>query len=392
MKFLLIQNKHLLLWAIILKATFLSQAFTVKIDLFNQFNIKTLVISPVEGKYQFSTEDGEVFRLKKYQIIYFTLVGDSISVWDQDNHLGIFKTIFFEGIVRQNTFKIEPAYPALPSRIYEGNLIVTVQNQQFKITNMVDIDSYLAGVVEAEAGPKAPFEFYKSQAIISRTYLMEQITRQGVNTYTIGDDVFHQVYKGMSLKNPQIKQAVLYTSGLVIVDTLSQLITAAFHSNSGGKTINSEDVWLNATPYLKAIDDPFSLNQKNTEWTDTILVSNWLTYLQNNGIRIKDDVARVDNLFFEQPTRQKNYSYQGDTVPLKKIRQDFGFRSTWFTLKPEGNYIIVHGRGYGHGVGLSQEGAMEMARRNFSFIDIINFYYKNVKITDYKQVITFSFQ
>ncbi|HCC32280.1 MAG TPA: hypothetical protein DEQ03_19850, partial [Marinilabiliales bacterium] len=301
-------------------------AFTVKIDLFNQFNIKTLVVSPIEGKYQFSTENGNIYRLKKNQIVYFTLVGDSLSVWDQDQHLGVFKTIFFEGIARQNSFKAEPAYPALGPRYYEGNLIITNTDQQFKITNLVDIESYLAGVVEAEAGPKAPFEFYKSQAIISRTYLLEQISRQGINNYVIGDDVYHQVYKGMSLKNSQIKQAVLYTTGLVIVDSSYRLITAAFHSNSGGKTINSEDVWLNPTSYLKAIEDPFSLEQKNTSWTDTIPVNDWLKYLQDNGLDIDNDMSRIDNLYFEQPQRLKYYMYNDDTLPLKKIRQDFGFR------------------------------------------------------------------
>ncbi|HAM98096.1 MAG TPA: hypothetical protein DCQ26_05755 [Marinilabiliales bacterium] len=362
-------------------------AFTVKIDLFNQFNIKTLVVSPIEGKYQFSTENGNIYRLKKNQIVYFTLVGDSLSVWDQDQHLGVFKTIFFEGIARQNSFKAEPAYPALGPRYYEGNLIITNTDQQFKITNLVDIESYLAGVVEAEAGPKAPFEFYKSQAIISRTYLLEQISRQGINNYVIGDDVYHQVYKGMSLKNSQIKQAVLYTTGLVIVDSSYRLITAAFHSNSGGKTINSEDVWLNPTSYLKAIEDPFSLEQKNTSWTDTIPVNDWLKYLQDNGLDIDNDMSRIDNLYFEQPQRLKYYMYNDDTLPLKKIRQDFGFRSTWFSMKPEGNYILIKGRGYGHGVGLSQEGAMQMARQNYSFIDIINFYYKDIKVVDYKQII-----
>ncbi len=379
--------KVMMVLFILLVSNFSSVAITVKIDLFNQFNIKTLVVSPIEGKYQFSTECGTVYRLRKNQIVYFTLVGDSISVWDQDQHLGVYKTILLEGIARQNSFKVEPAYPVLSPRYYEGNLIITNNFQHFKISNLVDIDSYLAGVVEAEAGTKAPFEFYKSQAIISRTYLLEQINRQGFTNYVIGDDVYHQVYKGMSLNNPQIKQAVLYTSGLVIVDSAFRLITAAFHSNSGGKTINSEDVWLNETSYLKAIDDPFSLGQKNTFWRDTISVNEWLKYLLDNGLAINNEMAKVDNLYFEQPSRLKYYSYNDDTLPLKKIRQDFGFRSTWFSMKPEGNLIMVEGRGYGHGVGLSQEGAMQMARQNYSFIDIINFYYKNIKIVDYRTIV-----
>lgn len=362
----------------------LSYAFTVKINLFNQFAVKTLILSPIEGKYQFTGANGEVFKIKKNQIVYFTVVGDSISAWDSDKYLGLFKTIQFDGSGSHPAFKIEPSFPALASRYYEGNLELSASNNQFKITNHVNIDSYLAGVVEAEAGPNAPFEFYKSQAIISRTYAMEQISRQGVDLYKIGDDVNHQVYKGMSLKNPLIKQAVMHTTGLIIVDSTNNLITAAFHSNSGGQTLNSEDVWSKPTSYLKGTSDPFSLEQRNTEWKDTIQVDEWLSYLENNGIPLPDDVARIDNLFFEQPNRLKNYTYGNDTIPLKKIRQDFGLRSTWFSFKPDGRYIIISGRGYGHGVGLSQEGAMQMARQNYTFLDIIYYYYKNIKVIDYQ--------
>jgi stage II sporulation protein D len=362
-------------------------AYIIKVDLFNQFLIKTLVISPIEGKYEFTTEKGTVHKLKRNQITYFTVVGDSISAWDSEQYLGLFKTISFDGSARQNAFKIEPSFPALSSRYYEGNLTLTTVDQQFRITNWVDIDSYLAGVVEAESGPNAPYEFYKSQAVISRTYLMEQISRQGTVDYKIGDDVNHQVYKGMSLKNPLIKQAVAHTTGLIIVDSVNNLITAAFHSNSGGQTLNSEDVWLKPTSYLKTIADPFSLEQRNTEWKDSILVDEWFSYLETNGIHLVDDVARIDNLFFEQPLRKKNYVYGNDTIPLKKIRQDFRLRSTWFSFKPDGNQIIISGKGYGHGVGLSQEGAMQMARQNYSFLDIIYYYYKNVKVIDYRQVV-----
>jgi len=364
-----------------------AQTASIRVELFNSFKIKTLLISPIEGKYEFTTDEGTKYNLKKNNIIYFTLIGDSISVWDLDKHLGIFKWIKFSGIARSNAFRIEPAFPALSPRYYEGDIIINTENNQFKIVNEVSIDSYLAGVVEAESGPKAPYEFYKSQAIISRTYLLELIVRQGKDTYKIGDDVNHQVYKGMSLQNPLIKQAVMHTSGLVIVDTANQLITATFHSNSGGQTLNSEDVWSKETSYLKGTSDPFSLEQRNTLWQDSILVTDWLIYLQANGINTSDDIAKLDNLFFEQPIRKKFYTYNEDTISLRKIRTDFNLRSTWFSIKPEGNYLIFYGKGYGHGVGLSQEGAMQMARQNYSFLDIINYYYKNVKVINYEQLL-----
>ncbi len=367
--------------------TFCRATGNIRVEIFNDFRIKTVMISPVDGKYEFSTDKGTVYKFKKNNIIYFTLIRDSISVWDLDQHLGMFKWIQFKGLAKTNAFKIEPAYPALTARFYEGDILISVKNENFYFENQVSIDSYLTGVVEAESGPNAPYEYYKSQAIISRTYLLELMLREGIDNYKIGDDVNHQVYKGMSVQNPMIKQAVLHTTGLVIVDTANQLITETFHSNSGGQTANSEDVWLSEKSYLKSIDDPFSLDQKNSTWQDTILVSDWLAYLSKNGFNLSTDSAKLDNLYFDQTSRKKFYTYKDDSILLRQIRNDFKFRSSWFSIKPEGNYLIISGKGYGHGVGLSQEGAMQMARLNYSFLDIINFYYKNVKVVDYNILI-----
>jgi stage II sporulation protein D len=182
--------------------------------------------------------------------------------------------------------------------------------------------------------------------------------------------------------NPEIKNAVIQTSGLVIIDTAMQLITAAFHSNSGGHTANSEDVWLSNKHYLRARPDPYSLNQNNTSWSDTISKNFWINYLRNNGIVITGN--NMDSILnFHQKNRNKYISINNDTLSLRKIREDLGLRSSWFSIHLMGDSLIFTGKGYGHGVGLSQEGAMQMARENFSFIDIIHYYYKNVKVIHY---------
>jgi stage II sporulation protein D len=358
----------------------------VHVELFSKYDIQTLMFSPIEGKYDFITNNGKISKIKKNDIIYLTLMKDSISVWSLNENLGTVKWIEMRGVSKFNTFKIEPTYPISKARSYEGDLKIYSDSIEFHIENDVPVNTYLAGVVEAEAGPNAPYEFYKAQAIISRTYLFEFINREGVDDYIITDDVSHQVYKGLELKNPVIKQAVTNTNNLVITDSSNQLITASFYSNSGGYTANSEDVWVTKKDYLRSISDPFSLNQKNTYWKDSILTSDWLTYLEVNGIDISSDSAKIDNLFFTQEKREKYYCYKGDSIPLKQIRKDFKFKSTWFSIEPKGNYLIVKGKGYGHAVGLSQEGAMQMARQNYSFVDIINYYYKNVKIVNYETI------
>lgn len=357
----------------------------VQVELFNRFSVKTLVVIPIEGKYNLLTEKGKLYKLKKNTIIYFTQVGDSITIWDSDQHIGKFEDAKFIGTGKNNILKVESVYPALNAQMYEGDLLLSAKNNALIIKNLVNIDSYLAGVVEAESGPNAPYEFYKTQAIISRTYLYELINREGSN-YKIGDDVNYQVYKGMSLKNPAIKQAVIHTRGLVIVDSLNQLITAVFHSNSGGATANSEDVWLTPRSYLKEKEDPFSLNQKNTLWQDSVKVDDWLSFFTKQGFDINKDSVYKDVTNITQGSRIKYFKLENDTLLFKKIRYEFKLRSSWFSTSVNGDYVILNGNGYGHGVGLSQEGAMQMARQNYSFIDIINFYYNNVKVVHIKQI------
>ncbi len=357
--------------------------FNVRVHLFNQFNLKTVALSPVEGKYQFQTETGFTYRVKKNHIIYITSVGDSLSIWDAESHLGIFKQVSFQGSGKQNIFKIESAYPALPQRLYEDDIFITSHHNILDVENHVQEENYLSGVIEAEAGPNAELEFYKTQAIISRTYLYAKIAKEGADRYFIGDDVNYQVFKGMCRKNPNIRLAVSHTAKLVIVDTSEKLITATFHANSGGQTANSEDVWLAPTSYLKAKPDPFSLNQTSAHWQDSVLIDDWINYLKKNGINLNTEKAIQDNLSFDQQQRGKYYVYQNDSIPLRKIRSDFKFRSTWFSFHTRENYIFFYGKGYGHGVGLSQDGAMQMAREQYSFNDIIHYYYQNVKVIPY---------
>ncbi|MBO7496637.1 MAG: SpoIID/LytB domain-containing protein [Salinivirgaceae bacterium] len=380
--------KHILLVVLMAFAALGASAEIIRVSIFSQSKIKTLVFTTDEGKYSLVADNRLLMRLKKNTIIYFTIVGKGISVWDQDEHLGIFSELYLTASTRKSIFKVEPAVPALKARLYDGDLKVTTDGGNLKIENYVDVNDYLSGVVESEAGPKAPYEYYKTQAIISRTYLYEKIWREGVEKYNLMDDVSHQVYLNRCHRNSLIRQAVAHTTDLIIVDSTNTPITAVFHSNSGGQTANSEDVWLSSLPYLKSVIDTFSIRQHNSVWRDTVSIDRWIKYLKNNGIKINDSKSRTDNLVYSPTSRDRCYRYLTDTIPLKKIRADFGFKSAWFSIKPkpDGRMLEFTGYGYGHGVGLSQEGAMEMARRNYSFLDIINFYYQGVRVVNIRNI------
>lgn len=375
-----------LLFIALISFTNKCMAQLVQVELYNQFDVKTVVVIPIEGKYRILSKGGKILKLKKNNIVYFTQVGDSVSVWDSDQHIGMFSSISFLGTAKENILKVESVFPALEQRRYEGDLTIEVKNQNLLLKNLVDINSYLAGVVEAESGPNAPFEFYKTQAIISRTYLYDKIYSAGKN-YKIGDDVNFQVYKGMCHRNLNIKQAVLHTKGLVIIDSAKQLITAVFHSNSGGTTTNSEDYWISSLPYLRSVDDPFSVNQINSVWTDSIKLKSWIAFFEKNNFPTNNDSLLAKIKHINPPERTKMLKIYDDSIAFRQFRTEFRLRSSWFTANLKDNgYVVLNGFGYGHGVGLSQVGAMQMARQNYSFIDIINFYYKNVKVVHINKV------
>lgn len=377
---------RLLILISLLSIALLGQSQEIKINLFHGFNLKTTVIKLTEGKYDLVSQDNEIIRLKKNSILYFTIIGDSISVWDPDNHIGMFREVFLSTRSKKNEFRIEPAYPALKERRYEGELLISNRDSNIFIINNIELEKYVAGVVESESGPKAPKEYYKSQAIICRTYALDHLNRHLDEGFHLCDDVHCQVYKSKSYQNDTIIEATYDTKGLIITDTAFNLITAAFHSNSGGQTINSEDVWSTETSYLKSVVDTFAFDLRHTHWKDSILIDKWITYLDTSGLNIDRNNYSKNDLNFNQDLRKRYLIYNGDSVELKKIRSDFRFKSTFFSIEAKDKYVHFNGKGYGHGVGLSQESAMKMARLGYSYYEIITFFYQNIRIVNVEYV------
>jgi len=89
----------------------------------------------------------------------------------------------------------------------------------------------------------------------------------------------------------------------------------------------------------------------------------------------KGNIENPSIFNFHQDSRLTDYKIGSLKIPLRTIREDLNLRSTFFSVFAVGDSIILKGRGYGHGVGLCQEGAMEMAARGFNYKQIIDFYY-----------------
>jgi len=172
------------------------------------------------------------------------------------------------------------------------------------------------------------------------------------------------------------------TRGLVVLDRDSNLIMSAFHSNCGGETSSSEDVWLTSQPYLKRVVDPYCITSHNAKWEKHLSLKTWSDLMKKSGYEVKTDNPPA--FTFIQKNRQDYYRTGSFLVPLVTLRTQLNLRSTFFSVFANGDSIILKGRGYGHGVGLCQEGAMTMADDGDNYRQIIEFYYSGVIISDIK--------
>ena len=112
-----------------------------------------------------------------------------------------------------------------------------------------------------------------------------------------------------------------------------------------------------------------------------------LTYLETKyNFNIKDSV-KLQKIF--NFTQYKRKVYLIDSIPLKTVRADFKLKSAFFSINPKGDTLYLQGKGYGHGCGLSQEGALRMVTKGYSYKDIIRFYYKGIEIKKYDDVVKF---
>jgi stage II sporulation protein D len=202
--------------------------------------------------------------------------------------------------------------------------------------------------------------------------------------YNVCDNTHCQAFNGLS-DDTLLNRAVLETKGQVILDKNNALIMSAFHSNCGGQTSSSEDVWLSGQPYLRSVKDPYCITSRNASWRKSFPVSDWVSFLKKSGYNENADDPSVFN--FLQDSRLPDYRTGSFSLPLRTMRIDLNLRSTFFSVYSDGDSVILKGRGYGHGVGLCQEGAMVMALKGFNYREIIGFYYYGVLISDIKNAV-----
>ena len=280
---------------------------------------------------------------------------------------------------------VEPednGYVWIGDRWYRGRTRLIRQADSITAINYVDLEQYLYSVVGAEAISSWPIEALKAQAVAARSYALYKRNTGTNSLYDVDTTVGTQVYKGLDSEYTTTHEAVNGTLGQIMTYN-NEVILAAFHSSSGGHTENVEDVWSSPLPYLRGVID-YDRKSPVFEWQQVIPVT-----------KIQNLVAGIGTIVGLNPVqmtprgRVVTMEVVGDrgsaTVSGKELRQALELRSTLFRVSTDGNNLRIKGRGFGHGIGLSQWGAYYLAKQGVNYDRILKHYYQSANLTELEE-------
>ena len=354
----------------------LLKAVDLRIGLFYDKDLQSIVFTVVEGEYVLYGNNLRVAVARKGSIFHIERTGAGLSVQDTQQSYGTFGNLELNGMSAINVFLVKPVLPSLPARESDDNLIVSLSDNALQLINRMEMEKYVAGTVESEGGPNATIEYYKAQAVLIRTFARKNFYRHAHEGFNLCDDVHCQAYKGKSRLNKEIFAATLATKDQILADAHGEPVITAYHANCGGITASASMIWNKDLPYLIPVKDPFCNGTSNHDWNKSLSREDWNTYLSTKGFPgvVLPDVSEP------ALTRQKFLDPERIRLPMTQIRDDLKLKSSYFTLHALNGQVEISGHGYGHGLGLCQDGAIEMARVGYCYVDILMFYFHGLKL------------
>lgn len=297
--------------------------------------------------------------------------------------------------------------PFAKKEIGDINTVKVYINSEDKVVTM-DLEDYVKGVVSAEMPATFEIEALKAQAVAARTYTVQKIisSRQGKNDHSNGADICTDFAHCQAWRSKEqlkevwgffgylkywskISKAVDSTKYMIITYD-GEIINPLFHSTSGGKTENSEQVFSTKMPYLRSV---ISLGEESSPRFETKVGFKFdefkqkLKTIASDIMLEKKDIKNTNVLEISEGGHIMRIRIGNKEFSGKEIRNLFSLNSTNFTIKMDGDKIIFDTKGYGHGVGMSQYGANYLAGQGKNFMEILKHYYTGVEIVNIKDVI-----
>jgi len=148
---------------------------------------------------------------------------------------------------------------------YRGALRLVKAPGGFTVVNVIDVESYLKGVLKMEVNPGWPMEALKAQAVVARTYALRNRGKHGSSGFDLCSGPHCQVYRGVNAEDPRLSKAVDLTRGQVLQYNGALAVTP-YHSDSGGHTADVSDVWSGSYTYLRGVAEPFDYESPYSFW------------------------------------------------------------------------------------------------------------------------------
>jgi stage II sporulation protein D len=265
---------------------------------------------------------------------------------------------------------------------YGGDIEVMKGKTGMYLINELPIEEYVKNVVGAEVSSSWDMEALKVQAVIARTYALYQKMAAGNTPYDLTSSVLHQVYKGSTV-DARIAYAVMNTEGEVLYYN-DRLIEALYHSTSGGMTEDASEVFGKSYPYLKPVTSNCEISPY-WMWERKIPVDEIEKAVNISGLK----EITIKSYTSTRRVKTVDVVHNGGVANVKAtdLRKMLGWSrlpSTNFEVTRENGNFIFEGKGYGHGVGLCQWSALQMARDGKNYREILSFFYPGTVIKIYE--------
>jgi stage II sporulation protein D len=248
------------------------------------------------------------------------------------------------------------------------------------VVNELDLEEYVKGVVPGEMNAAWHAEALKTQAVAARTYALYQRMANLDRPYDLVAGIQDQVYRGREGVDERVAAAVEETRGLIVTYQNAPIL-AAFSSTAAGPTEDAMIVWAKDLPYLKGVDCPFDADSPYYQWRAEIPVHLLEQSLRKQGMPI-GTIATLTPYLYSRSGRVDKIRILHSEGELILRGQDFrravGYSivlSTQFEVELFGRLLVLAGRGSGHGVGLCQWGAKELAEHGYRFDTILRYYF-----------------
>jgi stage II sporulation protein D len=353
-----------------------SQPPTVRVAVVRDAKELTLA---VEGSF-------DIFAVPGSKKLYHGNSRASCKVTATGNGIKIHQTVYQVSALRISTRK--KAAIVVNRRPYRGEIVLLRSAEgTLSAINVLDVESYLKGVLVHEISPKWPMDAIKAQAIAARTYALYQKEICIHKPYDLVADTSSQVYGGFSSEKSKTNRAVNFTFGEVLLYR-DKVFPAFFHATCGGMTENASELWkTNIEPLAGGRLCSFCTSSPHYYWSasmdfETIRSKLGPLYtlegkLQNIFVEERNVSGRIRSL------RLEDDKGESAVVSAKEFRQMMGLdvvRSTNFTIAVKGSKVVFSGKGWGHGVGLCQWGAFGMSRKGYDYKEILAFYYPGSRV------------